>query len=73
MVFSTRGRCNDDAMKFFRPDKKKNGCIEGRPDTHTLSGLSTQECLIEILQPGQQKKYGWIKEWPTLPTVLWGG
>ncbi len=29
MVLSTRGRCNDDAMKFFRPDKKKNGCIGG--------------------------------------------
>ncbi len=23
MVFSTRGRCNDDAIKYFSPDKKK--------------------------------------------------
>ncbi len=29
MVLSTRGRCNDDAMKYLCPaNKKKNSCIE---------------------------------------------
>ena len=32
MVCGTRGRCNDDAMKFFSPDKKKYDFIE--PNAH---------------------------------------
>ncbi len=46
MVFSTRGRRNDDAMKYFCPDnKKKNGCLEVRP--LTILWGQVQRCLIK--------------------------
>ena len=35
--------------------QKKYGCIQGRTDTHTLSGLSTQRCLFRDLMPGQKR------------------